>query len=488
MTLPPAASAAEGSGSALEVADWLGGAPPSSAAVVEALMARIERWNPQLNAVLDLDEGSPAQASACDADLAAGRRRGVLHGVPFLVKGNIDVGPWSPVRTTAGSGALAEATGPASDAPALARIRAAGGVLLGSANLSEWANFRSTRSSSGWSALGGQCRNPHGMDYSPGGSSAGSGAAVAAGLVPFALGTETNGSILCPASLNGVVGVKPTLGLVPAQGVVPIAASQDVVGPLARTVADAALVWSVLAGTRPISLSPQAVRGARLGVPRSIYCGYDTEADAALEAALAMLSRLGAVIVDPAEIATATALRDEPHQLTLLLCEFRDDLAAYLRTREQGPRDLNDIIAFNTAHAGLELEWFGQDLLERAAACGGRADPGYAPAREACLRLARTEGIDATIARHQLDALVLPSYPAAWPIGRGRGGNGKIAGSVAAPTAIAGYPAVTVPAGCSAGGLPLGMMFAGPAGADARLLGYAYAFEQATHHRVDPVL
>jgi amidase len=488
MTLPPDANAAADVVVA-DVTDWSGPGAPSSAAAVDALLDRIARLNPALHAVLETDEsGARAQAALRDAETAAGYRRGPLHGVPFLVKGNIDVGPTSPLRTTAGSAALAGSAPPAADAPALARIRAAGGVLIGSANLSEWANFRSTGSSSGWSALGGQCRNPHGPDYSPGGSSAGSGAAVAARLAPFALGTETNGSILCPASLNGVVGVKPTLGLVPGQGVVPIAGSQDVIGPLARTVADAALVWSVLAGREPVTLSPRALDGARIGIPRAVYCGYDAAADAALEAALGVLSRLGAVIIDPADISTAAALRDEPHEMTLLLCEFRDDLAAYLTSRPGGPAGLADIIAFNLEHAELELAFFDQDLLERSAASGGRNDPAYAPARAACLRLARTEGIDATLARHQLDALLMPSYPAAWPIRLGSGGDGNIAGSGAAPTAIAGYPAVTVPAGMSPQGLPLGVMFAGTAGTDARLLGYAYAFEQATHHLVDPMV
>ena len=435
----------------------------ASADVVAASVERIDAFDGDLCTTLDLDR-------------AASGGRGPLAGVPFLVKGNLDVAaPGLP--TTAGSAALRGAAAPRRNAPALQRLLDAGALLLGTANLSEWANFRSASSSSGWSALGGQCRNPYDPSRSPGGSSAGSGAAVAARFVPFAIGTETDGSILCPAALNGVVGVKPTLGLVPTAGVVPIAASQDVVGPLARTVEDAALVLSVLAG-RPVPLSRESLRGKRIGVGRAVYCGYDAGADAALEDALSVLSRLGATIVDPADLATAADLKSSDHELTVLLCEFRDDLAAYLRTRPGAPRDLGELIAWNRDHAAAELAHFGQDILEKAWETGGRADHAYAAARVESLRLARDEGIDATLRRHELDALVWPTYPVAWPIRLGSGGDGEVAGAGSTPTAVAGYPAVTVPSGL-VHGLPVGIMFAGPAGSDARLCSYAYAYEQA---------
>lgn len=436
-------------------------------------LARIERYDADLHAVL---ERHPAPGGG------AGR----LAGVPFLVKGSVNVA--GGLATTAGSAAMLDAAPPRANAPALQRLLDQGAALVGTANLSEWANFRSTQSSSGWSALGGQCRNPHDLTRSPGGSSAGSAAAVAAGYVPFAVGTETDGSILCPAALCGVVGMKPTRGLVPTAGVIPIAASQDTVGPITRTVADTALVLSVLAA-REVPLVPDALRASRIGVGRAVYCGYDEAADAALEDALGVLSRLGAVIVDPADVLTAAELRDTDHELTVLRCEFSDDLAAYLATRPGGPCDLGEVIAWNTAHPELELAHFGQDILEAAWATGGRADPAYAPALAECRRLARTDGLDATLARQQLDALVWPTYPQAWRIGLGpgTGGDGEIAGAGSTPTAVAGYPAVTVPSGIT-GGLPTAIMFAGPAGSDARLLSYAWAYEHATGHLTAPPL
>ncbi len=420
--------------------------------------ARIAQYDAHLHATLD-----PIELTPIGAD-------GPLAGMPFLVKGNIEV---AGVPTTAGSTALADVPPPATNAPALQRLLDAGAVPVATANLSEWANFRSFSSSSGWSALGGQCRNPWDLTRSPGGSSAGSGAAVAAGYAPFALGSETDGSILCPAALNGVVGVKPTLGLVPTAGVIPISASQDVVGPIAASVSIAADVLSVLAAI-PVPLSRDALRGRRIGVARQVYMGYDAGADAALETALGVISSLGATIVDPADVVTAGELRDSDHEVTVLLCEFRDDLAAYLATRPGAPRDLGELIAWNDAHPE-ELALFGQDTFEKAWATGGRADPRYAPALAAGRRLARDEGIDATLARWDLDALIWPTYPVAWPIGAG---DGQIAGAGSTPTAVAGYPAVTVPSGL-ADGLPVGVMFVGPAGSDARLVSYAYAYEQA---------
>jgi amidase len=433
---------------------------------------RIDAHDSEVRAVLEL---------AHDGAWGDGR----LAGVPFLVKGNVEVAG-RRLATTAGSAAMTDAAPPRANAPALQRLLDEGANLIGTANLSEWANFRSTHSSSGWSALGGQCRNPHDLSRSPGGSSAGSAAAVAAGFVPFALGTETDGSVVCPASLCGVVGVKTTLGLIPTAGVIPISSSQDTVGPIARTTADAALVLSVLAGI-DVPLSADALRGARIGVGRSVYCGYDAAADAALEAALSVLSRLGATIVDPADVTTAADLRDTDHELTVLKAEFKDELAAYLATRPGGPRDLGELIAWNAAHPDVELAQFDQDILEACWATDGKADPAYARARAECIRLARTDGLDATLTRHGLDALVWPTYPQAWLIGPAGIGDGAVSGAGSTPTAVAGYPAVTVPSGV-VDGLPTGILFAGPAGSDARLLGYAHAYEQATHHLARPPL
>jgi amidase len=301
------------------------------------------------------------------------------------------------------------------------------------------------------------------------------------------LGTETDGSILNPAAFCGVVGMKPTVGTVPTRGVIPIAASQDVVGPIARSVADAALVLGVIADDLgPVRLDPNALLGRRIGVGRAVYCGYDEGVDTAFEDALSVLSSMGAAVVDPADIATAVDLRDTDHEITVMLCEFKDDLQAYIATRSGAPANLEQLIEFNTAHANVELAFFGQDIFEKAAATSGRADPSYKPAREACIRLARTEGIDATIARHQLDALVWPTGPTAWHIGLETGGNRVGFSGGSTPTAVAGYPAITVPSGTS-DGLPVGIQFSGPAGSDALLLELAFAYEQASHLLVDAI-
>jgi amidase len=471
----------------------------SSAELVEVLLRRIEEIDsggPRLRSVLAIDDSAVDRAHQLDLERRAGRSRGPLHGIPVLVKDNIDTA--GRLATTAGSFALASPEcQPSEPATVSRRLEEAGAIVIGKANLSEWANFRSHHSSSGWSAVGGQCRNPHVLDRSPGGSSSGSGAAVAAGLVPLAVGTETDGSILCPATVNGVVGIKPTVGLVPRTGVVPISSSQDTVGPLARSVADAATLLGVLAGDdgrdpaaagraggllsegEPL-FDPSALSGARIGVPRGHYFGYSVAADAAVAGAISLMEAAGAVIVDPAEVETADELATSTDELTVLLYEFKAGLEAYLAGRPGPPgacpRTLDELAAFDRQHADLELALFGDEILAQAAATGGLAAPEYLEARARCLDLARVRGLDATFERHGLHALVVPTMGPAWCIDVVNGDSHLGAGYQAA--AVAGYPAISLPVGF-ARGLPLGISLIGPAWSEATLIRLAYALEQA---------
>ncbi|HEY7985080.1 MAG TPA: amidase, partial [Ktedonobacterales bacterium] len=382
-------------------------------------IATLDAAGPTLRAVIETNPDALAIAAALDAERAAGRARGPLHGIPILLKDSIDTA--DRMRTTAGSLALAGAQ-PARDAFTAERLRAAGAVLLGKANLSEWANFRSTHSSSGWSARGGQCRNPYALNRSPCGSSSGSAVAVAANLVAAALGTETDGSILCPASINGVVGIKPTLGLTSRAGVVPIAHSQDTVGPFGRTVADAAAVLTAIAGPDPRDpataalagrppvdytqhLDPNALRGARIGIARAVYWGNSEKADAVAEAAIQALRSAGATIVDPANIPTAKAMSESDTELIVLLYEFKANLNAYLASAGGQPavRSLADLIAFNQAHASAEMPFFGQEHCLAAQEKGPLTDAAYLAALASNRRMAREEGVDAVLREHQLD-------------------------------------------------------------------------------------
>jgi len=462
---------------------------------VRALLARIDDIDcsgPTLRSVIRVNPRAEAEAEELDAEADAGRRRSPLHGMPVLVKDNIDTA--GPMGTTAGSFALAEDS-PRRDAPLVTRLREAGLVILGKTNLSEWANFRSTGSSSGWSAVGGLCLNPHALDRSAGGSSSGSGAAVAAGLAPLAVGTETDGSILCPSALCGVVGIKPTVGLINGRGIVPISHSQDTAGPIATTVADAAALLSILAST-PYEdnlvthtpavpgrhahqdytqfCQPDGLRGARIGVPRKGLWGYSAAADALAEQAVELLASHGATIVDPADIPSYDALASSEDELTVLLTEFKVGIEAYLADSERAVRSLEDLVAFNTAHAETELAHFGQEIFERALQTNGLADPAYQRARETCLRLGRSEGIDAVLSRHELDALVAPAYPPAWKIDLVNG-DPRL-GSCTQTAAVAGYPAVTVPFG-TVDGLPVGLAFLGTAWSEPTLIRLAYAYE-----------
>jgi amidase len=450
-------------------------------------IASIDAAGPTLRSVIELNPDWEEIADGLDSERRDGRARGPLHGIPVLVKDNIDTG--DRMLTTAGSLALKEAPATA-DAPLVAGLRAAGMLLLGKTNLSEWANFRSKRSSSGWSGRGRQCRNPHVLDRSPCGSSSGSAAAVAAGLAPVAVGTETDGSIICPSSANGVVGIKPGVGLISQSGIIPISRSQDSAGPHARHVGDAALLLSALAGDRAdfsLQLDPGALKGRRLGVLREPYMGYSEHTDRAHETALLALRDLGAELVDPVEIATAGAMRADDSRVEKLVLqyEFKAGINAYLAARTGiGPRSLADLIRFNEEHSAQEMPYFRQEIFEECEAMGGLDSKEYLRALAASRRLSRQRGIDATLRKHRLDALVAPSRPPAWvvdPIN----GDRSVGGSTQ-PSAMAGYPIVTVPAGLAFDALPLGLsFFAGP-GTEAALLGMAYAFEQFTKARRAP--
>ncbi len=469
--------------------------------LVKEYIARIEaidRHGPRINSVLEINPDALAIADALDQERKTRGPRGPLHGIPILLKDNIATA--DKMQTTAGSLALLGSVVPR-DAFVARGLRKAGAILLGKANLSEWANFRSTASSSGWSGRGGQTFNPYVLDRSPCGSSSGSAAAVAANLVTVALGTETDGSILCPSSTNAVVGIKPTVGLTSRAGVVPIAHSQDTVGPFGRTVADAAAVLGALTGVDPNDpataasagkfftdytqfLDPHGLKGARIGVARQQYFGYSSKSDAIANAAIARMQELGAVIIDPANIPTAQQMASSPDEFTVLLFEFKADVNKYLSELVSSRvRTLADLIAFNNAHAERELKFFGQEIFLLAEATDGLDDPAYLTALANDHRLSRDEGIDAVMNQYNLDALVMPSDSPAWCIDLVDGDH--FLGGSSQPAALAGYPAINVPAGYSFG-LPVGMTFMGRAFSEPTLIKLAYAFEQGTKVRHKP--
>ncbi|WP_111267052.1 amidase [Marilutibacter maris] len=467
----------------------------TSATLTQAYLDRIaaiDDAGPMLNAVLELNPEALEEAAARDAERSAGRIRGPLHGIPVLLKDNIDA---TPMVTSAGSNALAEHR-PRSDAFLVQRLREAGAVILGKTNLSEWANFRSTRSSSGWSARGGQTRNPYVLDRSPCGSSSGTGSAIAASLAAAGVGTETDGSIICPSAVAGLVGIKPTVGLISRGGIVPISSSQDTAGPMARTVADAAVMLSAMVGRdesdvrtaestgRAIfdyhaRLDAGSLLGARIGVLRSAS-GYHDGVDAVFERNLEALRKAGAELVD---VAIATDGQWQEAELVVLLHEFKHGVGRYLGNGQAPVRDLAGLIEYNRKHADTEMAWFGQELFERAQRAGRLDDEAYIEARIAARRLAGTEGIDATLAEHQLDAIIAPAVSPAWPIDLVNGDHFLGAGYGVA--AVAGTPSVTVPMG-DVHGLPVGIVFMGPAWSEARLIGLAHAFEQQTRARTAP--
>jgi amidase len=444
-------------------------------------IAAIDKRGPALNTVIELNPDAPSIAAALDAERKAKGARGPLHGIPILIKDNIDTA--DRMMTTAGSVALLGSIA-AQDSVVAERLRAAGAVILGKTNLSEWANFRSSHSTSGWSGRGGLTRNPYALDRNACGSSSGSGAAVSANLCALAIGTETDGSIVCPASTNGVVGIKPTLGLIPATGIIPIAHSQDTAGPMARTVADAAILLGALTGADYTkSLDPNGLRGARIGVARDKFFGFSEETDRVMEAAIAEMKRRGAEVVDPADIPTAGKFDDSESEV--LSYEFKNDLNLYLGAL--GPKapvhSLADVIAFNESHRAQEMPYFGQDLMIKAQAKGPLTSKEYLDALEKDHRLSRTEGIDAVMSKHRLDALVAPTAGPAWCTDLINGDHDP--GGSSTPAAVAGYPNINVPAGY-AFGLPVGISFFGAANSEALLIKLAYAFEQATRHRRAP--
>src|SRR5688500_5298554 len=472
----------------------------SARAIVDQYIERIEeldRKGPALHHVIEINPEARSIAEALDNERKAGTVRGPLHGIPVLLKDNIDTA--DRMTTTAGSFAL-EGSIPARDAFIAQRLRAAGAILLGKANMSEWANFRSTRSSSGWSGRGGQAKNPYVLDRNPCGSSSGSAGAVAANLAALAVGTETDGSIVCPSAMVGIVGIKPTLGLVSRSGIIPIAHSQDTAGPMARTVRDAVLLLNGMIGVDPRDrvtapsrskgftdytqfLDADGLRGARIGVAREKYFGYSATADKVVEEAIEQMKRLGAVIVDPANIPTAGKFDDT--EFEVLLYEFKADLNAYLTSlgRRAPVRSLRDIIAFNERNAEKEMPYFGQEIMVMAQKKGPLGERKYRTALATNLRMSRTQGIDAVMERHRLDALVAPTGSPAWPTDLINGDH--YIGASSTPAAVAGYPNIQVPAG-HVHGLPVGISFFGRAWSEPALIRFAYAFEQATKHRRPP--
>lgn len=461
---------------------------------------RIDRRGPALNSVIETNPEAVSIAEGLDRERKQGRVRGPLHGVPVLIKDNIDTA--DRMKTTAGSLALVDAKH-AQDAFIVQRLRDAGAVIIGKTNLSEWANFRSTHSSSGWSGRGGQTRNPYALDRNPCGSSSGSGAAVSANLALVGVGTETDGSVVCPSGTCGIVGIKPTLGLVSRSGIIPIAHSQDTAGPMTRTVADAAALLEVLSAPDPRdnartgvagapvwprnllnSLDPAALRGARIGVARKFF-GFNDQVDKLMADAIEVLKREGATIVDPADLPSHGKF-DAP-EFEVLLFEFKADLNKYLAGLPPGdhPRTLKALIDFNERNREREMPYFGQELFIRAEAKGPLTDPAYLKALRSSKLLSQAQGIDAVMSKNRLDALVAPTGGPAWTTDLINGDH--FTGGSSTPAAVAGYPNVQVPAGYVYG-LPVGISFFGRAHTDAKLIRLAYAYEQATKHRQPPRL
>src|SRR5437016_6318665 len=465
----------------------------------EYYLARIDeldRSGPALRAVIETNPEALFIAGRLDAERKAKGPRGALHGIPVLVKDNIATA--DRMATTAGSLALVGAR-PPEDAFVVRQLRQAGAVIIGKANLSEWANFRSSSSSSGWSARGGQCRNPYALDRSPCGSSSGTGAAIAADFAAVGVGTETDGSIVCPASACSLVGIKPTVGLVSRSGIVPIAHSQDTAGPMARTVSDAAILLGALAGAdardaataaAPPSvpdytrfLDPKGLEGARIGVARTKLFGYHLATDAVVNRALELMRHAGAVIVDPADIPHLGEYDDA--ELTVLLYEFKADLNRYLAEFAPGAavKTLQDVIDFNERNRDREMPYFGQDLFVKAQEKGPLTDQAYRDALDKCGKLGGEEGLKAVLQQHKLDAVVAPTGNAAWPIDFIDGDH--FLGGSSTPAAVAGFPHVTVPAGYVLG-LPVGLSFIGAPWSEGTLVKLAYAYEQASALRRPP--
>ncbi len=460
-------------------------------------IAAIDHAGPCLRSVIETNPDALEIAEALDRERRDVGPRGPLHGVPILLKDAIDTG--DRMTTTGGSLAMVGHRAP-EDAFVAARLRQAGAVLLGKTNMSEWGYMRSTRGCSGWSSRGGQTRNPYVLDRSPSGSSSGSGVAVAANLCTVAIGAEVDGSVVRPASINGIVGLKPTVGLIGRSGIMPVADPQDTAGPMARSVADLARVLNALTGldardpaTRAAEahrardytafLDPAALKGARLGLARDLM-GDHEGVDRIVEEACRVLRELGAEVVDPANGSAVPLFGKE--EMTLFLYEMKAGLNRYLAEHPGSPmKSLEELIAFNRAHEAEVMPFFKQELFEMVAAAGGLEEPAYLEAREACRRLSRTEGIDRVLTEQGLDAIIAPtdSMPA-WSIDPVNGD--RIVGGCSSPPAMAGYPHLTVPAGYLHGHLPVALSFFSTAWQEAKLIGYGYAFEQATRVRKAP--
>ena len=471
----------------------------SSRTLTQYYLTRIgamDKAGPAVNAVIELNPDALQIADRMDTERKAGKLRGPLHGIPVLIKDNIDTA--DKMRTTAGSLSLAKNT-PPKDAFIVERLRAAGAVLVGKTNLSEWANYRSTRSSSGWSGRGGQTKNPYVLDRNPCGSSSGTGAAIASDFATVGIGTETDGSIICPSGICGLVGVKPTVGLWSRAGIIPISASQDTAGPMCRSVADAAALLGALVGTDPRDaatresagkahadytrfLDADGLKGARIGVARNL-AGFNPDVDKLLDDAVAAVKAAGATIVDPANLSTAGKFSDA--ETTVLDFEFKAGLNAYfVALGANAPvKSLTELIAWNEREKATEMPFFGQEIFVRADKSGALSDAKYRAARAKCVRLARVDGIDATMIRHRLDAIISPSNQPAWTTDHLNGDH--FSGGDTSFAAVAGYPSVTVPMGF-AHELPIGLSFTGKAWTEGPLLKLAYAFEQATKARRSP--
>jgi amidase len=470
----------------------------SAHSLTQAYLSRIEqidKHGPALNSVIEINPEALASADALDKELKQKGPRGPMHGIPVLIKDNIDTA--DRMQTTAGSLALLGST-PSRDSGVARKLREAGAVILGKTNLSEWANIRSSHSSSGWSGRGGLTRNPYALDRNPCGSSSGSGAATSANLCTVAVGTETDGSIVCPSSANGIVGIKPTLGLISRAGIIPIAHSQDTAGPMARTVRDAAILLGALAGTDPRDdatseagakaqndytrfLDENGLKGARIGVARK-YFGFSDAVDHLMNKLLDEMKSAGAVIVDPADLETHGKFDDT--ELLVLLYELKADLQKYLAARPgANVKTLADVIAFNEKNKQKEMPYFGQDLFLKAQEKGGLEDKEYVAALTANHKLAREQGIDALMDKHHLDAMVAPTGGPAWLTDLPNGDHSVGGSSNAA--AVAGYPNINVPAGFVFG-LPVGISFFGRAWSEPTLLKIAYGFEQLINARKPP--
>ena len=497
-----------------QLQDEMAAGARTAASITEGYLAAIDAVDGALCSVIETNPDAPSIAAQLDRERAAGDVRGPLHGIPILLKDNIDTA--DHMQTTAGSLALLGSR-PARDATVAAALREAGAIILGKANLSEWANFRSNGSTSGWSARGGQCCNPYDLSRNPGGSSSGSGAAVSANLAAAALGTETDGSIVNPAGACGIVGIKPTVGLSSRAGVIPISHTQDTVGPMARTVADAAAVLGALtmadgrdaataAKQRKVHsdyrafLDADGLRGARIGVARKGVSGYDAATDRIFEDAIRAIGDAGAEVIDPADIPTVDDGRLGASEMVIMQTEFKHGIAAYLATRMvvdadlPQPRSLADLVRFNKEHAEQELVHFGQERFEQALESGPLDGEAYLQALATGRRLAATEGLDAVLDEYGLDALIAPTGGPAWPLDP-RAGDTFLGGSSRC-AAVAGYPLVTLPAGFVSHGaetgarinLPVGLTFMGRAWSEPTLIRLAYAFEQITQVRRPPEL